>query len=563
MTVNLFKAPPLITPVQNRSLFWWMLFFIVAKLWLVEAQDFLATYTPHDDYLFIKLAKHILSGAWLGPYDQVTLIKGPVYPLFIAVAHHTGMPLLLVQHLLYSAICVLAVMALRPLLKNQWLFIGVFFFLLFNPFTYTYPGTGRAFRFGLSMPLVLAVFSCMAGLLIRTEYTLKNRAAWSLGLGCLFSLLWYTREEGIWMLPSLILFSSYFVIIGQELTAVNILKRLVFLLPIPLIFIGSTLTFSYLNQKHYGAPYIIELKSPEFQSALGGLMNINIVKGKRYIPVSRESQEAAYEVSPTFKQLQPYFEEGNKGAKLPKSFYIWVLRDMVRKSGNADSLPEALEFYGKVGAEIHLACENGTIPCLKRKPSIKPVWHTEYIKLIPETFLDIFKQAVTLRTFNLTGHEYSKWITTANKEMVADYRFVTREKLTPGYLHHIQAYPDYYMHMIIEKFRILADAGKGYKKATPVLFIFALLTHLFFVGRSVVRRKIDFASMFGLVTLGGIISLVSILTYVKITLWPINRPLFSAYPLVLYYISSMAIFTYHAITTCRKGVVEQNLEESV
>ncbi len=58
---------------DDRLLIWWMVFLIIARLWLVEAEDFLATYTPHDDYLFIKLAQHILSGAWLGPYDQVTL----------------------------------------------------------------------------------------------------------------------------------------------------------------------------------------------------------------------------------------------------------------------------------------------------------------------------------------------------------------------------------------------------------------------------------------------------------------------------------------------------------
>ena len=121
--------------------------------------------------------------------------------------------------------------------------------------------------------------------------------------------------------------------------------------------------------------------------------------------------------------------------------------------------------------------------------------------------------------------------------MVEDYRFVTREKLVPGYLHHIQAYPKFYMD----------DIGKGYKTLIPILFILSFLIHLFFLGRSLQRREFDFASIFGLITLGGIISLISILTYVKITLWPINRPLFSAYPLVLYYISSMTVFTYLSI----------------
>ncbi|MBM9520051.1 hypothetical protein JWG39_09520 [Desulforhopalus vacuolatus] len=544
MNTNFFKPAELTETNSNCFLFWWMLFLILAQLWLVEAQDFVATYTPHDDYLFVKLAKHILSGAWLGPYDQVTLIKGPIYPLFIAVAHHTGMPLLLVQHLLYSAICILATMALRPLVKGQWLFMLIFFLLLFNPFTYSYPGTGRAFRFGLSMPLVLALFSCMGGLLLRVKYSLKNKISWSIATSLIFSLLWYTREEGIWILPSLALFVFCFLLLGSQITFTKVLTRFFILLPIPLVFIAFTTTFSHLNQKYYGAPDIIEIKSPEFQSALGGLMNIDIAKSKRYIPVNQENQNAAYAVSPTFKQLQPYFEESKKGAQLPESFYIWVLRDMVRKSGNANSLPEALDFYGKMGAEINAACEAGTISCLNRKATIKPVWRAEYIPLIPATFWDIFKQAISFRTAHFSENEYSKWKTTGSKEMVEDYRFVTREKLVPGHWHHIQAYPKYYMHMIVEKFRILSDIGKGYNKIIPLFFVLSLLVHLAFLVRSIRSRQLDFASMFGLITLGGIISLVSILTYIKITLWPINRPLFSAYPLVLYYISTMAVFSY-------------------
>jgi hypothetical protein len=420
----------------------------------------------------------------------------------------------------------------------------IFFLLLFNPFTYSYPGTGRAFRFGLSMPLVLALFSCMGGLLIRVKYSLINKIGWSIAISLIFSLLWYTREEGIWILPSLALFALYFLLLGGQITFTKVLTRFFILLPIPFIFITFTTTFSHLNQKYYGAPYIIEIKSPQFQSALGGLMNIDIAKSKRYIPVNQKNQNAAYEVSPTFKQLKPYFEEGKKGAKLPKSFYIWVLRDMVRKSGNADSLPEALEFYGKIGAEISAACEAGTIPCLNRTATIKPVWRAEYIPLIPATFWDIFKQAISFRAVHLNENEYSKWNTTGSKEMVEDYRFVTREKLVPGNLQHIQEYPKYYMHMIVEKFRILADIGKGYKKIIPFLFVLSLIVHLVFLVRSIRNRQLDFASMFGLITLGGIISLTSILTYVKITLWPITRPLFSAYPLVLYYISTMAIFSY-------------------
>jgi hypothetical protein len=535
-----------------------MVLITTIKLWLVDAQDFIATYTPADDYLFIKLAKNILSGTWLGPYDHYTLVKGPIYPLFIAVTHHTGIPLLLAQHLLYSAICILAVVALRPLLKNQWFLVCIFFLLLFNPFTYSYPGTGRAFRFGLSVPLVLGLFSCMGGLLLRVDSTLKIKLSWSIAIGVIFSLLWYTREEGVWLLPSMLLFGIYFLFIGDSINLKKIATKTLLLLPIPFFFFCFTGALFQLNQKYYGPPCINELKSPEFQSALGGLMNIDVVKNERYIPVDRKNLHAAYEISPTFRKLRPYFEQAEKKSQLPPSFFIWTLRTIVQKSGNANSLPEALDFYKKVGAEINAACEAGNIACLDRKPSIKPVWRAEYIRLIPENFWDILKQAITFREFTLQNDEYSKWTTNAKKEMVPDYLFVTREKLVPGYKHHLQAYPEYYMHMIKEKFRVMADIGTGYKALVPYLFTLALLMHLFFLGRSFKRRQFDFASIFGLVILGGIISLVSILTYVKITLWPINRPLFAAYPLVLYYISTIFILVTHSITRARQ--IEQKPE---
>ncbi len=546
-SLSLAPAPTQEKIGNDRFLLWWMLVIILAKLWLVEAQDLLATYTPHDDYLFVKLAKHLLTGSWLGPYDQVTLVKGPVYPLFIALANLLGIPLLLFQHLLYSSICVVTVRAFRPLLTKQWLFLVVFFFLLFNPFTYAYPATGRAFRFALSVPLVLAFFSCIGGMLLRAGSSFARQLRWSIATGVVFSLLWYTREEGIWLLPPLALFFLYFVVIPSPFTSKKIIKKITLLLPLPILLLGFTATFSLLNQKYYGVQCIIELKSQEFQAALGGLMNINEVENKRFVVVGRENQEAAYGVSPTFRTLKPYFEEAKKGAQWPRSFYIWLLRDMVRKSGNCDSLPEALEFYRKIGEEINTACAAGTISCLDRKPTIKPVWKAEYVQFIPETFWEIIVQAVSFRNFTTTNDGFLR-TTTASPRMVRDYRFVTREKLAPGHRHKIEGYPEYFKRLVEEKFRILVDIGKSYKKIIPFLFSIALLIHCVIIGRAIKSKEIDFASIYGLILLTGILSLASILTYVKITLWGVTRPLMALYPLVLLYISVVSMFSCRFFT---------------
>ena len=533
---------------QDRLLTWWIIVLVLIKLWLVEAQDFLATFTPHDDYLFVRLAKSILGGEWLGPYDHLTLVKGPVYPIFLAFAHHTGLPLLFVQQLLYCLICVLALVALKPLVSKRWPLMIVFFLLLFNPFTYLYPATARAFRFGLSMPLVLALFACMCGLLLRVNKSHAKLFLWASMLGLVFGLLWFTREEGIWLLPSMGLFGLYFLVVGGEIRFSTILTRSLYLIVIAAIFVGFQSGFRYLNNKFYGAPHIIELKSPQFQAAYGGLMNINGDKSTRYIPVSKQSQEEAYRVSPTFRQLKPYFEEAAKGVRWPRSFYIWSLRSRVVTSGNAESLPKALEFYGKVGEEIRIACEQGKIRCLDRKPSIRPIWKTEYFDLVPSTFWAILKQAFTFSFFTADEHVYNKWLSNATKEMVKDYQFVTRENLAPGNRAKLRAYPRYYMHMITERFRILTDIAEGYKAVIGFLFWGAVVVHLLLGIQCLLRKTLSFEFISGCITIGGILSLVSVLTYVKITLWPINRPLFSIYPLILFYVSIMLLFTVKYFT---------------
>src|ERR1044072_4763900 len=46
----------------------------------------------HDDGHFMQQAKKILDGQWLGPYDQLTLIKGPGYPIFLALGRAARLP---------------------------------------------------------------------------------------------------------------------------------------------------------------------------------------------------------------------------------------------------------------------------------------------------------------------------------------------------------------------------------------------------------------------------------------------------------------------------------------
>jgi hypothetical protein len=172
------------------------------------------------------------------------------------------------------------------------------------------------------------------------------------------------------------------------------------------------------------------------------------------------------------------------------------------------------------------------------------VWRDRYYPLAPETFWKILLQAVTFSYYDNDKDEYLKWQSYAKPEWFGDYEYVTGARLVPSSRKKIRELPADYLRMIEEKFRVLIDIASGYKAVVPWLFILSLTVHVVGAGKSVVSRSIHFEVVYGLIILGGIFSLISILTYVKITLWPINRPLFSTYPLVLLYISIMLSFLW-------------------
>jgi hypothetical protein len=85
-----------------------------AILVFVNTRITVDTLAGHDDGLFMTIGRHLSQGQWLGPFNQYTLMKGPGYPAFLAVANWFGLPLTLAHVLLLCASIVFVVMLCRP-----------------------------------------------------------------------------------------------------------------------------------------------------------------------------------------------------------------------------------------------------------------------------------------------------------------------------------------------------------------------------------------------------------------------------------------------------------------
>jgi putative ABC transport system substrate-binding protein len=90
----------------------------------------------HDDGLFMRLAANISSGRWLGPYDHFTLMKGPGYPLFLALSAASGLPVTAMHAFLAIAAILGAAWAIGRVSGSRVLAISAFLLLIFLPVSF-------------------------------------------------------------------------------------------------------------------------------------------------------------------------------------------------------------------------------------------------------------------------------------------------------------------------------------------------------------------------------------------------------------------------------------------
>jgi len=518
---------------------------LTIKLWLVSAHPLMTTITPHDDLLFVSQANAILSGEWLGEYNQLTLIKGPFYALFIALSYYLNIPLLLAQQILYALASFAAVCAVAPIVRQRWLLAAIFIFLLFNPFSYNYPAVGRVFRLGIYAPLGLLVFSTMLGLVVRTRCLNRWSLVWSFSSGICLSAFWNTREESIWIAPSLlVLFVLLLVDSRKKTRAQFVLSILLFVLPLVML-MAANQGLKTINNSIYRVPAVIELKTPEFKSAYGGLLRVKSKKWRQFYPVVRDVREKVYKVSPAFRELESYLD-GSIGIKwqrlcgcsdIPAAFFIWAFRDSVAAAGYyQEDGQSALSYYRRLGDEIDQACAEGTLDCRPRVTSLVPTWHQEYNKLFFPTFFKVLRQAVSFEYFSAsTENKISK----GSREIIQMYETVTGEKALTSRREMLRTEPDYHRHLNHEKVRILNDIGSVYQLSIMPLFLLSVVIFLFCSVKSLLRRDLPVFTAASGAALGGILSITFILTLLTITSYSeIQRALHSVYPMVLLFIIS-------------------------
>ena len=353
----------------------------------------------HDDGLFMRLATNIASGDWLGEFNQFTLMKGPGYPLFLAVTNLSNLPLSATHTLFQTvAISVTAWTAFR-LTGSLWVAAVVFLTLIFCPIGFVLQ---RVYRDQIYWAQTLLVLSLFAIILLAPPRG-RSTAMIIAGLaGSILGWAWLTREEGVWFLPGLGLMTAGAVLLirkkRDQLLAVarNIVVA-------GLGFAAVNAAFMTGNLIAYGSFMGVDIKEHNFTSALDALEDVDVGPIIPYVPVSSPARLEVAKVSPTFAPLNVALDRGGSlsgwftyGCEIYKQtcgdiaggWFIWALRDAAALNGFYKDPKTAAERFGKIANEIEAACSDGRLRCHRRWVTYLPRMTGQQWASLPRALLD-------------------------------------------------------------------------------------------------------------------------------------------------------------------------------
>ena len=392
-------------PLINASRLWLSaaLFLVIAKIWLVSGQTVYAIGgSIHDDKLFVSLAEHIINGRWLGPYDQFTLAKGPLYSFFIAANFWLGLPILVSHQLLYLVACATLTVAFRPWLQTAAQRFVLFAVLALNPMSWDASNLTRLLRQSIYVPLGMLVLAGLVSLYTNRLAPARRLVIAASTAGLAYGAFWLTREESIWLLPTIALcWGGTLFSIRHEWRAhwrAHAAAAVCFIVAFSLPILG----ISWQNYRHYGWFGTVEFRAQEFKDAYGALTRIDVGPELKDVIVTRQMREAAYKVSPTFARLRFQLEQGIgahwfdpslfpvEEKQIRGGWFMWALRDAHFAAGLAPDAGAAMRNYAKIAAEINAACDEGRLPSRPKRSGffpritsedIEPLWRTslEYL----------------------------------------------------------------------------------------------------------------------------------------------------------------------------------------
>lgn len=386
----------------------------------------------YDDVWAVRAADFIAQGQWLGPYDDVTLIKNVGFPLWLALCIKMGVGYLWPTTMLYALAALLFTVALRPLLHKNWLFLVVFVVILFCPVSFATDTFQRIYRNSITAAQVLLVFAGYLGMYLRMkrdvlegepadEWMFLRTMPWALLSAVSLAWFWISREDSIWVTPFIVVATLVMLVVAlRRFGGVLLRFGLCVLIVLPIAVTEETVRdISQINEQHYGVAVTSEINSGNFARLIKDLYSIrpSSLPANQRVACPHESLELAYEASPILASVKEQVEDrfynwgdtvdNNPGdGEVNGGEFFWVIRLAAADAGvyseeraaeiNMTQAQYADRWYKLVANQLEDAFDSGQLQKRAVMPSsIMTPWRSEYAAQFVPTMLSVYSQALS------------------------------------------------------------------------------------------------------------------------------------------------------------------------
>lgn len=338
-------------------------------------------YLTHDDFLFYRLAENIAQNQWLGDYQATTLIKGFIYPAFLALAIKAQLSMRSLEAILVCASAYYFVSSLQTFF-NKKLLVVLFAILLFYPMQYG-ATEFRLLRDAIYPQLMLLIPTALFFLYQRSEKKFNWKQLCHVLIFSVSVFLFFnTREESAWILPALAFFTLACLWMYQRQHQLRSFCFSVFMAT--LIYAILHMGLLAINNKVYGSSITTIFKTKPYQEAYAALQRAS----SHRLPLdgmAHADWPAIFAVSPAAAELKPFINGKhyahwatigcaairalnnnmallNCDQSVPVGHFPYAFLDAIYSTGYK-TLPQTLSQLNQLGTQINQACDQKRIAC--------------------------------------------------------------------------------------------------------------------------------------------------------------------------------------------------------
>lgn len=376
-----------------------------------------------DDALMTRGMDNILAGSWLGPYDYLTLLKNPGYPMLLALGSALHIPYGILFALFLATAALLFAIAIRPLVPSRWIRLGAFTMLLFVPSLFSHPLFQRVYRGGITVVLTIMVIASYLGLILRVREGAARLVPWTtcavLSLPCFYIM----KEDSIWIAPVIgaaciiALVEAVLARRGEPTpTRVALVACTLSctLMPIIALF-GTTALISRVNEAHYGVAVVTEKVGGPFSEVYRDLTMVDTGSHDRLVAIPRPAVDAALAASPTLNSISPQLKKSLDDqlnywrtinpelTEIPMDHVQWALLDALNATGGCRDAVSARNFWQSVHDELQAAFDAGNLPRRSGCASLSAVTAPLYPGDLPSWISNALRSTIELLVSPRTG----------------------------------------------------------------------------------------------------------------------------------------------------------------